>query len=52
MQWLRSFVFTALLFVDTFLWAVAVLLTGPFGLDALTRWRAAGRASTCGCSRC
>lgn len=35
MQWLRSFVFTALLFVDTFLWAVAVLLTGPFGLDAL-----------------
>lgn len=35
MQWLLSFAFTALLFVDTFLWAVAVLLTGPFGLDAL-----------------
>lgn len=35
MQWFLSFVFTTLLFVDTFLWAVAVLLSAPFGLDAL-----------------
>lgn len=35
MQWLLSFIFTALLFVDTFLWAAAILLARPFGLDVL-----------------
>ena len=34
MQWLRSFLYTAVLFVDTFLFAVLVMLAAPFGLAA------------------
>jgi 1-acyl-sn-glycerol-3-phosphate acyltransferase len=34
MQWLRSFLFTAILFLDTFLFAVVVILVAPFGLGA------------------
>ncbi len=34
MQWLKSFVCTALLFANTFLFAVVVMLSAPFGLDA------------------
>ncbi|MFZ9086910.1 MAG: 1-acyl-sn-glycerol-3-phosphate acyltransferase, partial [Steroidobacteraceae bacterium] len=32
MQWLRSLVFTTLLFLDTFLFALLVVLAVPFGL--------------------
>jgi len=35
MQWLRSLLFTALLFLGTFVFAVIVLATAPFGLAAL-----------------
>ncbi|KPJ79775.1 MAG: hypothetical protein AMJ58_10740 [Gammaproteobacteria bacterium SG8_30] len=35
MQWLRSLLFTALLFLGTFVFAVIVLATVPFGLAAL-----------------
>jgi len=35
MQWLRSLLFTALLFLGTFVFAVIVLATVPFGLPAL-----------------
>jgi len=34
MQWLRSFVCTVLLFANTFLFAVIVMLSAPFGMDA------------------
>jgi len=34
MQWLKSFVCTVLLFANTFLFAVIVMLSAPFGLDA------------------
>ena len=34
MQWLKSFVCTVLLFANTFLFAVIVLLAAPFGMDA------------------
>jgi 1-acyl-sn-glycerol-3-phosphate acyltransferase len=34
MQWLRSFLYTSVLFVDTFLFAVLVMLAAPFGLAA------------------
>jgi 1-acyl-sn-glycerol-3-phosphate acyltransferase len=34
MRWLRSFIYTALLFLDTFLFAVLVILSAPFGLRA------------------
>lgn len=37
MQWLRSLVFTALLFLDTFAFALAVLAATPFGLGARHR---------------
>jgi len=35
MQWLRSLLFTALLFLGTFVFAVIVLATVPFGMAAL-----------------
>jgi 1-acyl-sn-glycerol-3-phosphate acyltransferase len=34
MQWLKSFVCTVLLFANTFVFAVIVMLAAPFGLDA------------------
>jgi 1-acyl-sn-glycerol-3-phosphate acyltransferase len=34
-QWFKSLVFTATLFVDTFVFAVVVMLSAPFGLGAL-----------------
>ncbi len=34
MQWLKSFVCTTLLFADTFLFALLVILSRPFGLNA------------------
>lgn len=35
MQWIRSLLFTTLLFIGTLVFAVLVLLTAPFGLAAL-----------------
>lgn len=35
MQWLKSFLCTVLLFANTFLFAVIVMLSAPFGLGAL-----------------
>jgi 1-acyl-sn-glycerol-3-phosphate acyltransferase len=35
MQWLRSLLCTALMFLDTFVFAVAVLLSAPFGIAAM-----------------
>lgn len=37
MQWLRSLVFTTVLFLDTFVFALLVLLAIPFGLEARHR---------------
>lgn len=35
MQWLRSLLYTAILFVDTFVFAVLVMLSIPFGLHGM-----------------
>lgn len=35
MQWLRSFICTALLFLDTFVFGVIVMASAPFGLGAM-----------------
>lgn len=37
MQWLRSLLFTTLLFIDTFVFALLVLMAVPFGLQARHR---------------